>query len=86
VLTPDFDPVPESELWAMAPPGISIHGSRVSYKRGDPKSFADPPNIDEAVRRFIELSPRVILYAYTSSSYVLRHKSEEQLRLRLESI
>jgi maleate isomerase len=31
VLTPDFDPVPESEMWAMAPPGISIHASRVPY-------------------------------------------------------
>jgi hypothetical protein len=31
VLTPHFDPVPESELWAMAPPGVSIHASRVLY-------------------------------------------------------
>ena len=23
VLTPDFDPVPESEMWAMAPHGVS---------------------------------------------------------------
>jgi hypothetical protein len=29
VLTPNIDPVPESEMWAMAPPGVSIHGSPV---------------------------------------------------------
>src|SRR5262245_56637347 len=86
VLTPDFDPVPESELWAMAPLGISLHASRVSAKRGDPKSFADPSNIDRAVQQLVDLSPRAILYAYTSSSYLLGHEAEEQFRSRLESI
>lgn len=39
VLTPDDDPVPESEMRAMAPEGISIHASRVLWN-GDPGSFA----------------------------------------------
>ena len=30
VLTPDFDPVPESELWAMAPRGVSVHATRIA--------------------------------------------------------
>jgi hypothetical protein len=34
VLTPDFDPVPESELWAMTPRGVSIHTARVVAKGG----------------------------------------------------
>jgi len=32
ILTPDFDPVPESEIWAMAPHGVSIHAARVPRK------------------------------------------------------
>src|SRR5262244_1686710 len=44
VLTPDFDPVPESEMWAMAPKGVSIHASRVTWKwNHDPKEFAEAP-------------------------------------------
>src|ERR1051325_8267594 len=37
VLTPTLDPVPESEMWAMAPPGVSIHGSPVVWN-GGPRS------------------------------------------------
>ena len=28
VLTPHFDPVPESEFWTMAPEGVSVHAAR----------------------------------------------------------
>jgi hypothetical protein len=49
VLTPDFDPVPESEMWAMAPQGVSIHTSRVAWNRDDPRAFAEPPQVDNAV-------------------------------------
>ena len=35
VLTPAFDPVPESEAWAMAPEGVSIHAARVRRQRGE---------------------------------------------------
>src|SRR5215207_2739375 len=35
VLTPDFDPVPESEMAAMAPHGVSIHAARVPRPASD---------------------------------------------------
>jgi len=84
VLTPDTDPVPESEMWAMVPPGVSIHAARVRWQRGKPMTFADPPNVDEAVELLARVAPRVILYGFTSSSYTLGAKADEQLRLRLE--
>ena len=68
VLTPDFDPTPESEMWAMAPAGVSIHSARVSRRRRDPRAFAEPPNVDLATDQLVELAPRSILFAYTSSS------------------
>jgi len=85
VLTPAFDPVPESEGWAMAPEGVSIHGSPVQYKRGDARSFAEPPHIDNAVELLAALNPRAILYAFTSSSYVLGREGDDSLRVRLET-
>jgi len=84
VLTPSFDPVPESEMWAMAPPGVSIHASRVLLKSGDAASFAEPPNIDTAVELVAGLRPRAILSAFTSSSYALGAEADDSLRARLE--
>lgn len=84
VLTPDFDPVPESELWAMAPRGVSIHAARMRRGGPGPRAFAEPPIVDEAVDRLVPLAPRAILFAYTSSSYALGAEAERQMRARLE--
>lgn len=84
VLTPDFDPVPESELWTMAPRGVSIHAARVPRGGPSPRAFAQPPLIDQAVDRLVGVAPKAILFAYTSSSYVLGAKAERQVQARLE--
>ena len=83
VLTPDFDPVPESEMWVMTPPGISIHASRVRWN-GDMRSFAEPPHVATATELLVGLTPQVILYAFTASSYLLGADGERALRERLE--
>src|SRR5712692_5669074 len=83
VLTPDDDPVPESEMGVMAPQGVSIHASRVAWNH-EARSFAEPPHIDNAVELLARLAPRVILYAFTSSSYVLGAEADDALRARLE--
>jgi len=85
VLTPDFDPVAESELWAMAPHGVSIHGSRVTWKwNHDPREFAQAPQLDNAIDQLVALKPRAIVYAFTSSSYALGPEEESAQRTRLE--
>src|SRR5262245_65854486 len=81
VLTPDFDPVPESELWAMVPRGISIHAARVVAKPG--ASFVEAPAIDVAVDHLVRLKPRAILLGYTSSSYALGAEADARVRARL---
>ena len=85
VLTPDSDPVPESEMSAMAPPGVSIHASRVGRQQGVARAFAEPPYVDTAVEQLVGLVPRVILFAFTSSSYALGAEADESVRARLES-
>ena len=84
VLTPDFDPVPESEMWVMAPRGVSVHGARVPRGAPGPRAFADPPHVDEAVDRLVPLAPRAILFAYTGSSYALGAAADRQVQARLE--
>jgi hypothetical protein len=60
ILTPDDDPVPESEIRTMAPADVSIHASRVLLN-SDPLSFAE--GADSAARLLTRLKPRLILYA-----------------------
>lgn len=86
VLTPAFDPVPESEAWAMAPKGISIHTARVRWKREDARLFAEPSRVDSAVELLAAVKPHSIVYAFTSSSYVLGAAGDEVLRARLERV
>jgi maleate isomerase len=85
VLTPDFDPVPESELSAMAPEGISIHGSRVFRDRSQsPAAFTDPRHIDAAADRLTELRPNAVVLAYTGSSYALGPDADAETQARLQ--
>jgi len=81
VLTPDDDPVPESEIGIMAPSGVSIHASRVAWNR-DTLSFGEQAG--SAAEVLARVTPRVILYAFTSSSYVLGVQADDGLRARLE--
>jgi maleate isomerase len=67
VLTPDFDPVPESEITAMAPLGISVHASRIA-RRPQARGYTEAPHVDDAVDRLAELAPPAILFGYSSSS------------------
>ena len=83
VLTPDDDPVPESEMRVLAPDGVSIHTSRVAWNH-DAQSFAEPPHVDSAVELLTRVMPRAIIYAFTSSSYVLGAEADGPLRARLE--
>ena len=83
VLTPDFDPVPESEIVAMAPRGVSVHASRIA-RQPRARAYTEAPQLDDAVDRLLELAPPVIAFGYSSSSYVIERQGEDALRTRLE--
>lgn len=99
VLTPHLDPVPESELNALAPTGVSIHSARVPLGMVGPngeivpqvgpevaRAFSEPPEADHAVRLLSPLKPDAIIYAFTSSSYILGAKGDARLKARLEEV
>jgi maleate isomerase len=98
VLTPHADVVPESELSAMAPVGISVHAARVpfgAYKSGgvmdqtiadDPvRAFAEPPLVDDATELLAAAPLHAIIYGFTSSSYVGGAADDHALKTRLQS-
>jgi maleate cis-trans isomerase len=82
LLTPNDDAVPESEFWTMAPEGVSVHVARVLLV--DTRTFANPPNPDDATALLAALSMQAIVLAFTTTSYVLGPDGEQALKARLE--
>jgi len=67
----------------MAPPGLSVHSSRIA-RRPHARGYAQAPHVDDAVDRLTELAPPVILFGYSSRNYVIERHEEESLRTRLQ--
>src|SRR5215216_3556630 len=97
VLTPHADVGPESELQAMAPPGVAIHATRVPFgamaAEGvmDPtiplvpvRAFAEPPHLDNAAELLAAAPLNAIAYGFTSSAYVIGVEGEAEMIARLE--
>jgi maleate isomerase len=97
VLTPHADVGPESELQAMAPPGVAIHAARVPFGgiaaggAMDPtiplapvRAFAEPPHVDNAAELLAAAPLNAIAYGFTSSAYVIGVEGEAKMIARLE--
>jgi maleate isomerase len=97
VLTPHADVGPESELQAMAPPGVAIHATRVPFggmAAGgvmDPtvplapvRAFAEPPHVDAAAELLAAAPLNAIAYGFTASAYVIGVEGEAEMIARLE--
>jgi maleate isomerase len=97
VLTPHADVGPESELQAMAPPGVAIHATRVPFGAMAAKgvmdltiplapvrTFAEPPHLDNAAELLAAAPLKAITYGFTSSAYVIGVEGEDEMIARLE--
>ncbi len=95
ILVPHNDIVPESEFSTMAPEGVSVHAMRVPFAwRGEGRptplgldavrAFVEPPHLDEAAALLADAPVKVIMFAFTSSSFVLGPKGDTALAARLE--
>jgi maleate isomerase len=82
LLMPNDDAVPESEFWTMAPEGVSVHVARVLLL--DTRTFADPPHPDDATALLAGLPMQAIVFAFTTTSYILGPDGEQALKARLE--
>jgi maleate isomerase len=96
VIAPDTDFVPDAELSAMAPEGVSVHATRVQLgfapdARGDEpielaalRAYVKPPLIDDAAGLLAAGPASVIAYAFTSTCYLGGDGDDDTLRARLE--
>jgi maleate isomerase len=82
LLTHDDSAISESELWTMAPDGVSLHTSRIFF--ADLATFADPPGPENAAKMLARLPLQAIIYAWTVGSYLLGTTGERQLVSRVE--
>jgi maleate isomerase len=82
VLTHDDSAISESELWTMAPDGVSLHTSRIFF--ADLATFADPPGPEAATDLLARLPLQAIIYAWTVGSYLLGTTGEHGLLRRVE--
>jgi maleate isomerase len=98
VLVPHADVGPESELQAMAPPGVGIHAGRVPFGAMaaggamaatiplEPvRAFCEPPDLDAAAELLAAAPIQVIAYGFTSSAYVIGVEAEAAMIARLET-
>ena len=97
VLSTHPDVVPESELQAMAPRGVSIHATRAPLDVVNPggslaeklsptqaQDFADQPLIYDAADLLAAAPLQAIIYGFTSSSYRLGPDGDAAFQARLE--
>lgn len=81
VLSHDDSAISESELWTMAPDGVSLHTSRIFF--ADLATFADPPGPENATDLLARLPLQAIIYAWTVGSYLLGTTGERELVSRV---
>jgi maleate cis-trans isomerase len=74
ILVRHDDPVPEAELWAMAPLGVTLHVARFEVPRwygcgaDGAAGFAASPDLARGLRSLAQLEPDVICLCSTSVS------------------
>lgn len=90
-LLPPGNPNVEPELFALKPPGVSVHFGRMTA-RGTPgahdgqdaRTKSQLDHIDEPTEMLAHIRPQVIALAHTASSYMLGREGEKALTARLE--
>ena len=90
-LVPPGNPTVETEMIAMAPPGVSLHFHRM-VARGTPGSLVGQSernrsmldNIDKGIELLAMVKPDVIVIAHTATSYHLGRRGEAELLDRLQ--
>lgn len=91
-LVPPGNPTVEPEMAELAPPGVSVHFTRLSasgpagtHTGQEARNRSQIESLDEAARLLAMLSPQVIVLAHTATSYTLGRDAEAELTRRQEA-
>lgn len=91
-LIPPGNPTIEMETAEMAPPGVSVHFSRMvapgeggSLEGQEERNRSQIEHIDESADLLVKVKPDVMMLAHTASSYTLGRQAEIELVKRLQA-
>ena len=91
-LLPPGNPTVEPEMMELAPPGVSLHFTRMSasgaagtHEGQEERNRSQVASVDEATRLLAMTAPRVIVLAHTATSYTLGQAAEADLVRRQEA-
>lgn len=91
-LIPPGNPTIEPEMFAMAPPGVSVHFSRMvahgpvgSHDGQEERNRSQIEHIDESAELLAMVKPSVMVMAHAATSYTLGRQGEADLVARLQA-
>ena len=90
-LVPPGNPTCEPEMMRLAPPGVTVHFTRMvahgeagSHKGQEERNRTQIAHLDENVALLAMVKPAVIVMGHTASSYTLGQQGEKDLVARME--
>lgn len=91
-LIPPGNPTIEPEMTEMAPPGVSVHFSRMvapgtggTHHGQEERNRSQIEHIDESAELLVKVKPHVMMLAHTATSYTLGRRAEAELLQRLQT-
>lgn len=91
-LIPPGNPTIECEMAEMAPPGVSVHFSRMvapgeggTLDGQEERNRSQIEHIDESASLLAKVKPSVMMLAHTASSYTLGRNAEAELVKRMQA-
>lgn len=91
-LVPPGNPTVEPEMAELAPPGVSLHFTRMNaegpagtHTGQEERNLSQLASIPACVKLLAMVSPRVIVMAHTATSYTLGQKREAELVAEMEA-
>jgi len=90
-LVPPGNPTCEPEMMRLAPPGVTVHFTRMvahgeagSHKGQEERNRTQLAHLDENVALLAMVKPAAIVMAHTASSYTLGQAAEKELVERMQ--
>src|ERR1700677_4897856 len=91
-LVPPGNPTVEPEMMELAPPGVSLHFTRMdaegpagTHSGQEERNLSQLASIPACVKLLAMVSPRVIVMAHTATSYTLGQALEAELLAEMEA-
>ncbi|MBR0646753.1 maleate cis-trans isomerase family protein [Plastoroseomonas hellenica] len=92
-LVPPGNPTVEPEMFALSPPGVSLHFTRMkaegpagTHDGQAERNLSQVASLPDAVKLLAMVSPNVIALAHTATSYTLGQEREAALVAEMEAL